>query len=176
MEGNKPSNGRKVEYYNRIKGLNGRLALEEVKVRMISKEYFEDLYNIDIQEQVAVSKSSFDEFRRGNYFAVEPIRGTEVEVRVGKLTGEMTQGGGGRLCNMAFEGGVVPKEWRPAVTVPLYKCKGDRTECSNYKGYIISFLSVVGKIYTGILVDRVRKMTEGLYMMSKRISEQGGGV
>ena len=53
-----------------------------------------------------------------------------------------------------------------AVTVPLYKGKGERTECSNYRG--ISLLSVVGKIYAGILVDRVHK-TEGLIN-----DEQGG--
>ena len=44
--------------------------------------------------------------------------------------------------------------------VPLYKGKGERTECSNYRG--INLLSVIGKIYAGILVDRVRKVTENL--------------
>ena len=29
-----------------------------------------------------------------------------------------------RLCNMAFESGAVPEEWRSAVIVPLYKGKG----------------------------------------------------
>ena len=43
---------------------------------------------------------------------------------------------------------------------PLYKSKGERTDCKNYRG--ISFISVVGKIYAGILVDRVRRVTEGL--------------
>ena len=43
---------------------------------------------------------------------------------------------------MAFESGVVPEDWGSAVIVPLYKGKGERTEC----------LSVVGKIYAGILV------------------------
>ena len=43
--------------------------------------------------------------------------------------------------------------------VPLYKGKGKRTECKNYRG--ISFLSVVGKIYKGILVDRVHRMIGG---------------
>ena len=33
-------------------------------------------------------------------------------------------------------------------------------ECNNYRG--ISLLSVVGKIYAGILVDRVSRVTEGL--------------
>ena len=28
-----------------------------------------------------------------------------------------------RLCNMAFESGVVPENWRSAVIVPLYKDK-----------------------------------------------------
>ena len=41
--------------------------------------------------------------------------------------------------------------------VPLYKGKGERTESSNYRG--ITLLSVVGKIYAGILVYRVRKVT-----------------
>ena len=41
--------------------------------------------------------------------------------------------------------------------VPLYKGNGERTECKNHRG--ISLLSVIGKIYAGILVDRVRRVT-----------------
>ena len=37
--------------------------------------------------------------------------------------------------------------------VPLYKGKVESTECNKYRG--ISLISVVGKIYAGILVDRV---------------------
>ena len=33
---------------------------------------------------------------------------------------------------MAFESGVVPKDWRSTVIAPLYKGKGNRTECKNY--------------------------------------------
>ena len=58
-------------------------------------------------------------------------------------------------------------ELSSAVIVPLYKGKGDRSECSNYRG--ISLLSMVGKIYAGILVDSFRKVTEGLID-----DEQGG--
>ena len=53
-----------------------------------------------------------------------------------------------RLCNMAFENGVLPEDCRTAVIVPLYKGKGERTECKNYRG-IITLLSVVVKIYEG---------------------------
>ena len=38
-----------------------------------------------------------------------------------------------RLCNIAFENGVVPEDWRSPVIVPLYKGKGERTECQNYR-------------------------------------------
>ena len=85
----------------------------------------------------------FDGVWRGNYFEVRPIRRTEVEVRVGKLkngkaaskdevTREIIKGGGNtvvdwiwKLCNMAFESGVVPEDWRSAVIVPLYKVEGE---------------------------------------------------
>ena len=64
--------------------------------------------------------------RRGNYFGGESIRRADVEMRVGKLkngkaagmdkiTGKMIKGEGDRvvdliwrLCNIAFESGVLP--------------------------------------------------------------------
>ena len=73
---------------------------------------------------------------------------------------------------MALENVVVLEGWRSSVIVPLYKGKGERTECKNYRG---SGLSVVGKIYAGVLVDRVRNVTEA-FMTSKGNSGQGGVV
>ena len=49
------------------------------------KEYFEDLYNIDIKEYVAVYMCGFDGIRRGKYFRGESIGRVEVKVRMGKL-------------------------------------------------------------------------------------------
>ena len=71
-----------MENWSRIKDGNGRLALEEVEVRRIWKEYF---YYIDTQEQVAAHMCVFDRVQRGNYFRGELISKMEVEVRVGKL-------------------------------------------------------------------------------------------
>ena len=42
---------------------------------------------------------------------------------------------------------------------PLYRGNGERTECKNYTG--ITFLNIVGKIYAGILVDKVRRVNRG---------------
>ena len=61
-----------------------------------------------------------------------------------------------RICNITFKNGIVPEGWRSAVIVPLYKGKGERTECKNYRG--ISLLSLVAVI----LVDRVCRATKGL--------------
>ena len=44
--------------------------------------------------------------------------------------------------------------------VPLYKGKGDVHECSNFRG--ISLLSVVGKVYGRILINRIRDKTENV--------------
>ena len=49
-----------------IKDGNGRLVLEEVEVQRIWKEYYEDLYNIDTQEQVAVHMCGFDGVQKPN--------------------------------------------------------------------------------------------------------------
>ena len=78
---------------------------------------------------------------RDNYLGRESIKRVGVEVKGGKLkngkaagkdevTGEVIKGEDGRvvdwiwrLCNIAFESGIVPKDWRSSVIVPLYKDK-----------------------------------------------------
>jgi hypothetical protein len=129
-------------------------------------------------DEVIVNVSGFGSIRRNRYFGDELISREEVVARVRKLkngksagidgiTGEMIKNGGEividwiwKLCNKAFVEGIVPKDWSRAVIVPLYKGKGDKGNCRNYRG--ISLLSVVGKIYAGILVERVRRVTEEL--------------
>ena len=49
-------------------------------------------------------------------------------------------------------------DWVCACIVPLYKGKGDVHECGNSRG--ISLLSVVGKLYGRILINRIRDKTE----------------
>ena len=53
------------------------------------------------------------------------------------------------------------------MVVPLYKGKGEWIDCKNYTG-ISCIISMVGKIYAGILVFRVRRVTVGFI-----IDEQG---
>ena len=59
-----------------------------------------------------------------------------------------------RLFNVCFMLSIVPVDWVIACMVPLYKGKGDTYECSNFRG--ISLLSVVGKVYGRVLINRIR--------------------
>ena len=68
-----------------------------------------------------------------------------------EIVGEYLKSGGEsviewllRICNGCFREGVVPKEWKSACIVPLFKGKGELLECANYGG--INLLSVVGKV------------------------------
>ena len=48
----------------------------------------------------------------------------------------------------------VPADWRRSIIVPIYKGRGDRRDCGNYRG--ISLLSVPGKLFARIILDRIR--------------------
>ena len=63
-----------------------------MKCERSGKEYYEDLYNIDTQEEVAVHICGFDGIQTGNYFRGEPIGKAEVKVRLGKLKNGKTAG------------------------------------------------------------------------------------
>ena len=72
-----------------------------------------------------------------------------------------------RVFNICFMLSIVLVDWGIACMVPLYKGKGDVHECSNFRG--ISLLSVVGKVYSRVLINRIRDKTENV------ITEVQGG-
>ena len=57
-----------------------------------------------------------------------------------------------QLITNAWEMGSVPQAWKDASIITIYK-KGDRTDCGNYRG--ISLLSIAGKIFARILLNRL---------------------
>ncbi|KAJ0169314.1 hypothetical protein K1T71_015198 [Dendrolimus kikuchii] len=64
------------------------------------------------------------------------------------------------LCNLCWRTGKVPKDWRRAVIVPLYKGKGSRMECASYRA--ISLISTASKVYAKIIEKRMRVVSDGL--------------
>ena len=105
--------------------------------------------------------------------SVEDVRKAVKKLKKGKapgvdgITSEMLKCGGEavlewltRVCRVCVSREKVPNDWVRAIIVPLYKGKGDRNECKNYRG--ISLLSIPGKVYGRILIERVRVLTEGM--------------
>ena len=56
------------------------------------------------------------------------------------------------LFNICWTTQIIPTDWIDAIIVILFK-KGDRSLCDNYRG--ISLLSAVGKVFAGIILQRL---------------------
>ena len=54
---------------------------------------------------------------------------------------------------------------RDAKIVTLYKHKGERSDCNNYRG--ISLLSIVGKVVARVILVRLQKLAERVYPESQ---------
>ena len=63
------------------------------------------------------------------------------------------------------EEGSVPQDMRDATIVTIYKNKGDRSDCNNYRG--ISLLSIVGKLFARIALHRLQKLADRIYPESQ---------
>ena len=57
------------------------------------------------------------------------------------------------LCS-AWKTGIIPTDRKRGLVVPLWKRKGDRQDCNNYRG--VTLLSVPGKVFARIIIDGVR--------------------
>jgi hypothetical protein len=58
------------------------------------------------------------------------------------------------MFNKVEKGNGFPDDWKIAIIFPIYKGRGKRGEPGNYR--CISLLSVLCKIYSGILTGRLR--------------------
>ena len=58
-----------------------------------------------------------------------------------------------------FDNGIFPSDWSKSIIVPIHK-KGDVDDCNNYRP--ISLTSLVSKIYTHILNQRLTKLATSL--------------
>jgi len=68
------------------------------------------------------------------------------------------------LC-LCWEKGHVPQDMRDANIVTLYKNKGDRSDCNNYRG--ISLLSIVGKVFARVILARLQSLASRVYPESQ---------
>ena len=169
---------------NEVKDKDGKMLKMKEAIKRRWKDYFEDLMNVKSVGEAKVTSMGMDG-GRNRVGEQEGIRREEVikaiaNLKNGKaagvdgITAEMLKYGGEaivdwmhRICALAWNEGKVPGDWTKAIIIPVYKGKGSRSECGNYRG--ISLLSIAGKVYGKIVVERVQKITESM------ISEEQGG-
>ena len=68
------------------------------------------------------------------------------------------------LCHY-WQEGAVPQDMRDSEIITIYKNKGERNDCNNYRG--ISLSSIVGKIFARVILIRLQKLAEGIYPESQ---------
>ena len=70
------------------------------------------------------------------------------------------------ICK-AWDTGSAHSDWKRELFLPFYKGKGSQTDCRNYRG--ITLLSVPGKIYAHVLLNRIKA-----HLYHLRRTEQSG--
>ena len=160
-----------------VKDVNGEVLSERTRVLGRWGEYFGNLLNVTDERKAEITAVGGGRMPRSGRSMNEVIGRIEVRAAIKRLkagkaagmdgiAGECIRNGGEvivewlvRMFNGCFETGCVPEDWKSACIVPLYKGKGDTRECGSYRG--ISLLSVVGKVYGRVLIERVIECTDG---------------
>ena len=69
------------------------------------------------------------------------------------------------LLSLCWQEKKVPQDMRDAKIVTLYKNKGDRSDCNNYRG--ISLLAIIGKVFARVVLTRLQSLAEQVYPESQ---------
>jgi len=133
------------------------------------KEYMEKLLNEENEWDHKISA----EVKEGpaDCIRMDEVRAALKKMRRHKATGlsglvaEMIQATGDietqrilDLCNGIVKGGCIPEDWKSSVVLPVYKGKGDPTECRFYRG--IKLLEHAMKVVESIFAHRIRQQIE----------------
>ena len=115
-----------------------------VRLRAVGRRTQEGHRQIDIRQGPRQWRDSHDLIKHSNSTLVLPLN----EV----------------LCQ-CWQEGAVPHDTRDLKSITLYKNKGERNDCNNYRG--ISLLSIVGKVFTQVILIRLQKLAEPIYPESQ---------
>ncbi|CAH1266354.1 Hypp3340 [Branchiostoma lanceolatum] len=132
------------EHYGNLFG-DRRQVQEESIMRIPQHEVRVELDNTPTQEEV---KTAISKLKCHKAPGVDGIPAEVYKVGGDALLERLTG-----LFATCWEQGVVPQDLRDAVIVSLYKNKGEKSDCSNYRG--VTLLSIAGKILARVVLDRL---------------------
>lgn len=154
-----------------IRTADGRLVSDMDGQRARWAEYFEQLYMADPPNgqlpvaglQMAEADPPIDEAPP----SLDEVREAVARLRGGKAPGvcnisaELLKAGGEAMTRglhavltAVWQSGTFPPDWTRGLVIPIWKGKGDRQDCNNYRG--ITLLSVPGKVLAHLLLMRIR--------------------
>ena len=168
-----------------VESKDGILLTENKEVKNRWKEYFRELFNGEEREIGTRREDEESEEEMPDDIKEDEVRKSIWKLKSGKssgvcgIQGELLKAGGEvtvkwlqEIYSMVWRTGVVPRDWRRAVIVPIHK-KGSKKLRKTYRG--ISLLSVPGKVFASILNHRVRTVTEDKVMEEQAGFRRGRG-
>lgn len=161
-----------------LKSLNGELIQDKAKQLERWVEHYSQLYD----RENPVSATPLDQIERlppmpelDNAPTLDELLDAIKDISSGKATGsdaELFKCGGDQLHNALHrllckcrEEGAVPQEMRDSIITTLYRNKGARCDCNNYRG--ISLPCIAGKLFARVALRRLQQLAERVYPESQ---------
>ena len=154
-----------------IKDENGKIVVEEEKMRDVWKVHYEKLlneefeWNINELSEADVVSGPMDEI------SMQEVRAAIFKMKKDKSTGpsgvaaEMLKASGESgvrwmtdLFNLVVKTGNIPEDWSKSWMVSIYKGKGNALECNSYRG--IKLLEHAMKVFERIIEARLREKVD----------------
>ncbi|KAG0723665.1 Dipeptidase 3 [Chionoecetes opilio] len=167
-----------------IRAADGRLVSDMDGQMARWAEYFEQLFTVDPPTEqlhttglrtvdtdppIDETAPSLDEVRE----AVAKLSGGKaagvcnISAGLLKAGGEAMIRGLHAVLTAVWQSGTIPPDWKRGLVVPIWKGKGDRQDCNNYRG--ITLFSVPGKVFTHLLLTRIRS-----HLLKHQRAQQSG--
>ena len=151
-----------------LKGKDGKIVVDEEKIKEIWRSYFEKLSN----EEFVWDRNGLETANTVSG-PIEEITCQEVKCAIGKMKNGKAAGPSGvveemlkaagdigvqwvaDLCNAVLREGRIPTDWTKSWMVSVYKGKGDAMECGSYRG--IKLLEHAMKVLERVIEARLRR-------------------
>lgn len=133
-----------AEHFNHL--FEDRRIIHEASIAMISQH--EARSELDIPPTLKEDESAISKLRSHKSPGSDGISAEVYKHGGNALLQRLTD-----LFAVCWEKGTIPQDFKDALIVSLYKNKGEKSDCSNYRG--ISLLSIAGKILARVLLNRI---------------------
>jgi len=128
---------------NCLNGVSGKVIVDEKGIKDSWKEYIKKLTNEENEWDHRISAGikegpadciRIDEVAAAlKYMKTQSPRHVRASSRNDKATGEIGTQWILDLCNGIVKEGCIPEDWKLSLVLPIYKGKGDLTECGSYR-------------------------------------------